>query len=222
MKTKFTRQEKLLNLLILHSADCPSCVGLLTGQMGIVLTIARYARIKGMAELETIADTLLENVLARAASLRNIGFASGLSGICWGIEYLIQHGILPGSGDEICKKVDNHIMKNKISNMDDLSLETGTLGLWYYVWARIQGNLREMQPLPFSKEYLSDWFDFLTVHHDKFPAGASDRLYSAMNGHLIEEELNINQFIKRSRKLNENDLSLSTGVAGYIETHYLY
>lgn len=221
MKTTFTRKERMLNRMILHSMDNPQAIGLLAGQTGIAVTIAQYARKNGHSELEEVADALLDNVIRRAATTRDISFAYGLSGICWGVEYLVQHGIMPGSAHEICHKADVHIAKADIGVMDDFSLETGLTGLWHYVMARIQGNMLAHLPQPFPEDYISKWLDITEKYEARFPDGANRLLRDALNGKAPDTVLTIRQFVRLPKHPNDRDLSLQSGVAGYVETHYL-
>lgn len=80
----------MLNRLILHANDVPSAIGLLDGKMGIALVLAHYARCRGKKKLEHAADFLVESVMNLLTKTVSIDFANGLSGIGWGIEYLIH------------------------------------------------------------------------------------------------------------------------------------
>lgn len=221
MRVKLTREENFLNRLALHSLDAPDRIGLLTGQMGIIVVLAQYARKKHKPEVEEIADVLYDNVIKRVATMRDISFASGLSGICWGIEYLVQHGILEGPAEEICKDADAVIAEADITKMKSQTLESGTYGLWQYVWARLQGNLMAGLPLPFSSEYLQSWELYIRENASLFPQGEADRLTLAMNGELQYRELSPKPFVSDMKELLLNDVTLQKGVAGYIELKYL-
>ena len=222
MICRFIRHEVLLNRLVLHSMDNPDAVGLLAGQTGVLITIARYARATGMSELETVADALFENVSAKASRMREISFAYGLSGICWGVEYLAQSGIMPGPADEICSAIDGHIMKHPLEAVEGFSLETGLGGLWQYVRARIQGNLKAGLSLPFPPEYLAGWQKILETDPENFPPESARWLMNAMRGEPVEfSELNIADFVKLPRNPDPRDLSLRSGIAGQLELRYL-
>lgn len=217
-----TTDEKLINRMILHADDNTDAPGLLTGQMGVVVVVANYAGIKSEPLYDHVADFLYDCAINHVTTATGIGFASGLAGICWGVEYLIQSGLMPGSGDEICEDLDKRIMRYDIRRIDDFSLNEGLLGLWHYVWARIQGNMKAGLPLPFDRRYLSDWESVLTTNADKFPDGALGRLRAAVNdGNLQESRLDFMQFIKPMESVPESNLSLASGIAGYIAHKYL-
>lgn len=220
MKSKFTKKEQLLNRLVLHSMDNATAIGLLHGQTGIAIVLARYARVSGESDFEIVADALIDNVTERIKGFKDISFAYGISGICWGIEYLIQEGIMPGPGHDICEKADDYVMKTSLHSIEDFNLERGLPGLWHYVWARIQGNMIAGLPLPFTEKYISDWLKLTREHAEKFPYGAAERLREAMDGKLVKSPLDVKSFVRLPRHLDKNDLSLRTGIAGAIETKY--
>lgn len=221
MKVTFSKSESFINRLILHSLDNPEKIGLLSGQVGRIIVIANYARQKKKYRIEDIADALYDNVMKQVRRMSNIEFANGLSGICWGIEYLVQRGILEGLADEICKGADKVILDKNPLQTNDFSLETGLLGLWHYTWARIQGNMIVGLELPFPKEYLNLWLKILTENQSVFPDGADKLLVNAIQGNLRTSELSVRPFIKNIRELLIDDMSLRNGVAGYISLKYL-
>lgn len=221
MKTEISREESFVNLLVLHSLDNQGDIGLLTGQTGMMIVLARYARLKGQEAIDAVADALFDRIVRRAARSSDIGFGTGLSGICWGVEYLVQQGLLEGPADDICKEADARIARTDIGCVDDMSLETGLAGLWLNVWARIQGNMRAGLPLPFTTAYLQKWHKKLSESPDVFDAGAAERLGAAIDGRLTVAELSLRPFIDDKESLMVNNMSLKSGVAGYVELEYL-
>lgn len=216
-----TRQRELLNRLTLHSMDNPHALGLLYGQMGIVTVMAQCVRQWNIPELESAADFLFSNISANTGRVYDIGFANGLSGICWGVEYLVQYDIMPGPADDICRDTDRRIMQTDIRRVSDFGLYAGLRGIWQYVKARIQGNMTAGLPLPFDKSYLSDWLGVLRNNPDFFADEDVLWLQSALQRHLNAYRLSLIPFIHRKKVCPDTDLSLSEGIAGYIATHYL-
>lgn len=218
---KLTKEEELLNYVVLHSFDYPQEIGLLTGQMGLIIMVTRYARKRGLPVLDEVADCLFDNVVRQASAMREIDFASGLSGICWGVEFLTQNGIIPDTGQNLCGDMDNLITERDVDSYHDYSLETGLLGLWHYVWSRIQGNMQSSLELPFSESYLDSWVGILEKTPEKFPENALSNIRSAINGELKPTPLVVKPFIKPGIRLDSGNISLGTGLAGYIESEYL-
>lgn len=224
MEDYFNERERLFNYMVVHSMDHPSSIGLLTGQMGVVITITHYARKYGGRQLDNIADSLLSNILKTLPSMRDISFSSGLSGFCWGIEYLVQKGILPESADEICKKADGFICKTEISNINDFSLETGLLGLWNYIIARSIGNFKNHLKSPFPEDYLQSWADLIYRIPQEFPSDAPKIISSIIEQDIHLEaltDLSVKEFVNPACTPDTHDISLGTGIAGYIEYKYL-
>ena len=214
MKTTFSYNEMLLNQIVLHSFDNPDEIGLLKGQMGIVIADTRYARTHNIPLLEEAADKIFENIRYKALSLNNINFESGLSGIFWGIEYLVQKKILPGNTQDICLESDDRISRYDITAMTDFSLQTGLLGLWHYVWSRIQGNLSVGMTIPFPDSYIRNWLCILVENPSFFPERSFERLYSASKGILEPVALDASPFINLPKEIN--NLSLQNGASGYL------
>ena len=100
-----SQEERLVNHLILHSNDCLN-IGLLDGKMGIALVLFHYARVYKSREFRFVAEYLLDQVIFSLTSRTSIGFADGLTGIGWGIEYLIQNGYMKGDSADICEVID--------------------------------------------------------------------------------------------------------------------
>ncbi len=215
-----TTEEKLVNRLILHAND-GKAPGLLFGQMGAVLVITEYARKKSKPYFEDSADFIYDSVIHQITEETGLDFATGLAGICWGVEYLTQNGILPGTGDEICNDLDKRIMRLNIKRIDDFSLESGLLGQWAYVSARLQGNIKAGLDLPFDADYLDNWAFILERHADKFPKGAYRWLRNARNGQMEYEPLDFSLFVTPLDSIPEKNLSLFNGIAGYIALNYL-
>ena len=207
--------------MILHAMDNPSALGLLSGQMGKILVISQCAKQFNMSAIEQSADFLFEHISNNIARSTDTSFGRGLAGICWGVEYLVQHNIMPGPANDICEDADKRIMENDIRRTDDFSLESGALGKWHYIQARIQGNLSANLPLPFDRIYLDDWHTLIKQNEDKFPPEALKWLESARDNLLIPYQLSVIPFIENLRKLPKTNLCLQSGIAGYIATHYL-
>lgn len=83
-------------------------------------------------------------------------FSNGLSGIGWGIEYLIQHKLVEGESVEISEEIDHKIMETDPKRILDFSLETGFEGLLLYILYHLQGIIKQGTSLPFDSIYLSD------------------------------------------------------------------
>lgn len=207
----FTKEEKMLNRLILHANDVPSAIGLLDGKMGIALVLAHYARCRGKKKLEHAADFLVENVMNQLTTTVSIDFANGLSGIGWGIEYLIQNNYMKGCGADILQDLDERIMQVEVTRIKDWSLEKGLLGILHYVLYHLQGaNKSELRV--FDKPYLASWLSILKDNED---------LHKLLQKGLDKEKdfykSDLHIFIKQQSRVDTKKLSLGNGLAGKIE-----
>jgi hypothetical protein len=119
--------------------------GLLCGNTGLCIFFYHLARTTSNPEYEKIADDLLDNVFAclsaLAPVLAPVDFENGLTGIGWGIEYLVQNGFAEGNADEILEEVDNKVFK--VLNEETLKsfeLTNGLIGYLFYLISRLKNQ----------------------------------------------------------------------------------
>lgn len=207
----FTKEEKMLNRLILHANDVPSAIGLLDGKMGIALVLAHYARCRKKKNIEHAADFLVESVMNQLTTTVPIDFANGLSGIGWGIEYLIQNNYMKGRGADLLQNLDERIMQIDVARIKDWSLEKGFLGILHYVLYHLQGA-NKSESTVFDNSYLESWKSIL---EDK------EFLYNQLQKGLHKEvdfyKPDLRMFIKQQSRVDAKKLSLKDGIAGRIE-----
>lgn len=161
----FTPEQRICHSLMLN-AFCLKDVGLMSGKMGVLLALTEYCRHYPNLVYQDFTDDLIDNIWSHIHDKLPIGFAEGLSGIGWGVEFLIQRQVIDGTGVELCAEIDNRIMKQDPRRMDDLSLETGLEGVLYYVLVHIGGALQQQQPVPFDRIYLDDLYAALKAVKD--------------------------------------------------------
>lgn len=207
----FTKEEKMLNHLILHANDVPSAIGLLDGKMGIALVLAHYARCRRKKKIEHVADFLVESVMNQLTTTVSIDFANGLSGIGWGIEYLIQNNYMKGRGADLLQNLDERIMQIDVARIKDWSLEKGFLGILHYVLYHLQGANKSGSTV-FDNSYLESWKSIL---EDK------EFLYNQLQKGLHKDvdfyKPDLRMFIKQQSRVDAKKLSLKDGIAGRIE-----
>lgn len=129
---KFIDSDRIVHTLMLQSFFITD-IGLFEGQMGIVLALSEYSRKKEKDVFFDFSFDLLENIITKVNKGLTFSFNNGLTGIGWGIEYLIQNKFVEGSGVEICDEIDKKIMEIDPRRISDLSLNTGFEGLLHYV-----------------------------------------------------------------------------------------
>lgn len=160
--------EVLLNQIakyqILHGSSC-SELGLFNGKMGMVLFLFHYARYTGNALHESFANEILDEVLEDTSNTLPISFSTGLCGIGWGIEYLIQKGFAQGNADEILEELDKRVMEYDLRRITNISLDKGLEGIAYYISARLISPRKGKQP--FDINYIKELHTSLKKHHLK-------------------------------------------------------
>lgn len=128
-------------------------IGLFHGRMGITLFFSYYSRVTYNKLYEELAGYLLDDIYEELNRDLPICLESGLCGIGWGIEYLVQQGFMEGYTDEILADIDRKVMEIDPLRLSDLSFRHGLAGIAFYVIARLNAN-RTTSTLPFDDAYL--------------------------------------------------------------------
>lgn len=148
--------QRIANHLIISTCNFPEA-GLYHGKMGIVLFFAHYARYTRNSIYDDFAGELLDDIFEEIDEDLAIHFESGLCGIGWAIEYLLQNGFMEGNSDEILWEIDKKVMERNLLRVKDNSVKTGLTGLSYYITKRLHSSYRDQQTAPFDEKYLQDW-----------------------------------------------------------------
>ncbi|MDR2040278.1 MAG: 4Fe-4S cluster-binding domain-containing protein [Bacteroidales bacterium] len=161
-----------------------SGIGLLDGKMGISILLYHYARYVDDKKIEAYVKHLFNEVEAGLTVTTPLGFASGISGIAWGIHHLIEQGFIQVDDiDEALSDLDDALWNDTDKwKVDDHSV----FDIGWYMQARMKttGMQKEWQ-----KKTL-DWLDriyhlFDVDHADSevfFPV-----LYCCYCFHSVEE-----------------------------------
>ena len=96
---------------------------------------------------------LMEDIYCKINKEIPVDFETGLCGIGWGIEYLIQNRLINGNSDEILANIDKKIMERAPFRINDYSMENGLGGILLYVNTRIKSYKRKG---PFDLQYLAE------------------------------------------------------------------
>lgn len=206
--------KQLLTFELCHILDGPILPGLICGHMGVVLTIANCSKLERMTYLDIVCEYLLEKIFNKLGTTSDISFEKGLTGVGWGIEYLIQNNLMIGDSNELCRDIDDKIMNYDLDrmNIDDL------LGVQHYVLARIQGNIMSSRIIPFNSLYMSKLYQLLSVQS----------ILDNSLAHIVEngckdikiKQLTINAIMTSVNEINYKSLSLKNGISGYIMTKF--
>ena len=144
---------QIANCQLLHSGLCQH-VGLFDGKMGIAIFLFCYARYSQNIWYGKFAEELLDDLFQNITINTPIGFATGLSGIGWGIEFMTKQGFVEGDTDEVLSDIDKKIMEWDVRRITDTSLETGLEGVVTYVKSRLKTKDITSPEQPFNYTYL--------------------------------------------------------------------
>ena len=90
---EFNIEQQIIHQLLLRSG-LQQDIGLFHGKIGIVIFFAHYHKLTNNPVFEDAADELMDELMKGLHKELSIDFGSGLSGIGWGIEYLIQNELV--------------------------------------------------------------------------------------------------------------------------------
>lgn len=216
--------NRLQYILMLKSKFMPD-IGLLNGKTGIVIAFAHLYELTHNEIYYDYMCELLDDVLEHVHKGLDIGFMSGLSGIGWGIEYLIQNRFVEGQGIEICEEIDKRIMAFDPRRIIDLSLDSGLEGLLHYVLIHIGGSNAANSQLPFDEMYFSDLYDMvksLLANNNSPSLTQLSVTYIDWyeKGLIPDYQLNILQFIcssiEEQELLSDLQLGVKDGLSGLL------
>lgn len=216
----FTTEQNLLHQVVLHANDVPAR-SLFGGQMGIVLVLSEYARLRKLRPLRTAINFLLDQILSNLSTEMPLTFADGLTGIGWGVEYLLQNKFQRGSGVGICEAIDQKLMQQNILRQTNLTLDTGVEGWLHYIIAHLQGALREGKQA-FDAAYLHN---VGTVCQHLLQQDIAPSLYSLcaaylqmLDGQPVSYHFDLRPFVSPDIKRSTTQLGLHNGMAGLLFT----
>lgn len=153
----FNIENQLLCCLLLKASVIKN-LGLLNGKMGLAIFFYHYYKLTNDPLFEDTASELIDEIKDQINIGLSIGFKDGLTGIGWGVEYLIQNGFVEGNAIDVCSEIDQKIMECNPSRMNDLSLDTGLCGLFHYVLCHIKGCQLQKVESPFHPDFLSELY----------------------------------------------------------------
>lgn len=134
--------RQIANHLIINSSFLTD-LSLYHGKMGIVLFFYSYARYTGNTVYEEFAGELLDEIFEEIHDRIGVDFENGLSGIGWGILYLLQNEYIGGNPDDILEEIDRKLMEVNLLKVRDCSLERGVVGIVTYFTNRLSFQCKD-------------------------------------------------------------------------------
>ena len=102
--------QRIANVLLLNASFIDN-LGLLNGKMGIAIFFYHYARYTDNKVYSNYAGELIDEIYEEINKNTPIDFANGLTGIGWGIEYLVKNGFVEADTDVALSEMDAGISK---------------------------------------------------------------------------------------------------------------
>jgi len=130
--------ENILSKLSLFEERYPGDYGLYNGKTGLTMAYyLMYSILKEDVYIEK-AKNLVDDLGDNINDAQELGFENGLSGIGWGIEWLVQNKFIDANTDEILEEFDDEIYQTVVfAKSPDLSLSNGAIGKGMYFYRRL-------------------------------------------------------------------------------------
>jgi len=134
-----SRLQRIANVLLLNASFIDN-LGLLNGKMGIAIFFYQYARYTGNEVYERYAGELIDEIYEEISLATPIDFANGLTGIGWGIEYLVHKGFVEADTDEALREIDNSVYQSFIWSPLSIQDQNSLFGFGFYCLARLKDS----------------------------------------------------------------------------------
>ena len=153
----FDLERSIIHTLLLKSSLLRD-MGLFRGKTGLAIFFVHYYKFTNEVLYEDVAEELIAEIEEGLYNNLPIAFESGLSGIGWGLDYLVRQGFVEGDCKEICEEIDCKIMQIDPRRITDYSLSKGIGGILLYVLDHCKIVLEQCNEIPFDDCYLGDLY----------------------------------------------------------------
>jgi hypothetical protein len=115
--------------------------GLYGGKAGLCIGAFLEYRNSAEAIWNQEAMQLLDEICENITVVQQMDFASGLPGIGWALEWIVQNNFVKANTDDVLESLDDELFKAIIySKIKNLSLETGAIGLALFFYKRLMAQ----------------------------------------------------------------------------------
>ncbi len=130
------RLQRIANVLLLNASflDNP---GLLNGKMGIAIFFYHYSRFTKNKIYENFAGELVDEIYEEINTSTPVNFENGLTGIGWGIEYLVKNGFVQADTDKALSEIDNYVSRSMMSHVITTENCNDLAGYGFYYPSRL-------------------------------------------------------------------------------------
>lgn len=219
---KNTVLQRISDHLLLR-ASFTKDLGLYHGKMGIVIFFVHYAKYTSSKTYQQFAELLLEEIYQEITSRTPLNFESGLCGIGWGIEYLVQNNFMKGDTNEILEDIDKKVMEYAPLRMRNHDVKKGVSGILNYVYMRLLSSRINNKDNPFDPLFLKE---LLLVADKNLKCKVSDETSDIWRRYVSfftqkegrSEKIPVDSVIPLNNVVNEIEsttLGLENGCAGF-------
>lgn len=131
-----SRLRRIADFLLLNASFIEN-LGLFNGKMGIAIFFFHYARYANNEVFEEYAGELIDEIYEEININTKVNFEDGLTGIGWGIEYLIKQGFLEGDTDDVLREIDDVIYMNIVNSPILFDNGNDLFGYGFYLLERL-------------------------------------------------------------------------------------
>jgi len=138
--TNIQLPQRITNALLLNASFIDN-LGLMHGKTGIGIYFFHLARETQNQIYEDYGGELIDEIYDEITTQTSCDFESGLAGIGWGIEYLVQNKFIDADTDEVLEEFDNRIIHEITHHApDDAGILQGISGYIVYFLIRIKNG----------------------------------------------------------------------------------
>lgn len=131
--------KKIANVLLLNSSFTGN-VGLLNGKMGIALFFYHYFRYTDNKIYDEYADELIDEIYSEINSQTPVNLADGLTGVGWGIEYLVENSFVQADTDEALSEIDAAVYRIRLNTHALVNSTDNFFSYGHYYISRLCGH----------------------------------------------------------------------------------
>lgn len=122
MKNLFIQYKDQLKDLLRYGVlkvEALENLGLYNGRLGMAILFYEYSRYSGDALYEQFADEIMDSLVELPDTL-SLHLSDGLSGIGWGITYLLRERFIIGEIENVLSDIDIKIQKTDIQDNNEI------------------------------------------------------------------------------------------------------
>jgi hypothetical protein len=143
--------------------------GLLNGKMGIAIFFYKYGGYSGNKVFTDYAGELIDEIYEEINNNTTVDFTNGLTGIGWGIEYLVENKFVDADTDDALEDIDKAVYRSIYDSSVLLDNGNDLFGYGFYFISRLRGHENDDDNLNtlIKKEhliYMTDECERLLVH----------------------------------------------------------